>query len=218
MYGKNIKDAAWMTVLTGGFAVAEKKQSPEKALTWQENVMLYLHDGLFLLTFVLIVFLLVFRIIVVSGDSMRMTLVDGDYLLLLNNVFYQEPKSNDVVVISKDSFDNGAPIVKRVIATEGQQVDIDFDTGTVYVDGEALVEPYINNLTQNNLGTAFPLTVDKGCIFVLGDNRAVSRDSRDPVIGQVDKREVLGKALYLFLPGTDKDRGPREFDRMGAIE
>ena len=123
-----------------------------------------------------------------------------------------------MIVISKKSFDNGAAIVKRVIATEGQTVDIDFENGIVYVDDEALYEPYINTPTNNNLGTHFPLTVAEGCIFVLGDNRGVSRDSRDPVIGQVDKREVLGKALYLFLPGTDKDRSDRDFDRTGAIQ
>lgn len=198
--------------------MAGNKEKSEKILTWKENVLLYLHDGLYLLTLVLILFLLVFRIIIVSGDSMRMTLVDGDYLLLLNNLFYREPEQGDVIVISKESFDNGAPIVKRVIATEGQTVDIDFESGTVYVDGAVMQEPYINNLTQNNLGTVFPLTVEDNCIFVLGDNRGVSRDSRDPVIGQIDKREVLGKALYLFLPGTDKDRSQRDFDRMGAIK
>ena len=194
------------------------KQNPQTQLGWKENIMLYLHDAVYLLITVLIVFLLAFRIIIVSGDSMRMTLVDGDYLLLLNNLFYRTPEQGDVVVISKDSFDNGAPIVKRVIATEGQTVDIDFEEGIVYVDGEALLEPYINNPTNHNLGTQFPLIVDKNCIFALGDNRAVSRDSRDPVIGQVDQREILGKALYLFFPGTDKDRTAREFDRIGEIK
>jgi len=190
----------------------------ESQVGWKQNVMLYLHDGVYLLTVVLILFLLVFRIIIVSGDSMRKTLVDGDYLLLLNNVFYHEPKQGDVIVISKKSFDDGSAIVKRVIATEGQTVDIDFEKGIVYVDGQALQEPYINNPTNHTLGTRFPLTVAENCIFVLGDNRAVSRDSRDPAIGQVDKREVLGKALYLFLPGTDKDRTDRDFDRTGAIK
>ena len=123
-----------------------------------------------------------------------------------------------MVVISKKSFENGAAIVKRVIATEGQTVDIDFEQGIVYVDGEALYEPYINNPTNHTLGTQFPLTVAENCIFVLGDNRAVSRDSRDPAIGQVDEREVLGKALYLFLPGMDKGRTDRNYDRTGAIK
>ena len=122
---------------------------------------------------------------------MYSTLLDGDYLLLLGNVFYQEPEFGDIVVISKKSFDNGSPIVKRVIATEGQTVDIDFENGIVYVDDVALNEPYINSLTTMNEGNRFPLVVEDNCIFVLGDNRGVSRDSRDPVIGQVDKREIL---------------------------
>ena len=187
-------------------------------MTWKQNLMMYLHDAVYLLTVVMILFLMVFRIIIVSGDSMRRTLVDVDYLLLLNNVFYHEPKQGDVIVISKKSFDNGAAIVKRVIATEGQTVDIDFESGIVYVDGEALHEPYINNPTNHTLGTRFPLTVAENCVFVLGDNRAVSRDSRDPAIGQVDKREVLGKALYLFLPGMDKGRTDRDYDRIGAVQ
>ena len=190
----------------------------ERPMGWKENAMLYLHDAVYLLITVLLLFLLVFRIIIVSGDSMKMTLVDGDYLLLLNNLFYREPEQGDIVVISKESFDNGSPIVKRVIATEGQSVDIDFEEGIVYVDGTALQENHINNLTHNNLGTEFPLVVGENCIFVLGDNRGVSRDSRDPIIGQIDEREVLGKALVLFFPGTDKDRSPRDFDRTGAIQ
>ena len=155
---------------------------------WKKSVILYLHDLLYMLMAIMLVFLLFFRIIVVSGDSMYSTLLDGDYLLLLGNLFYQEPDHGDIVVISKKSFDDGKPIVKRVIATEGQNVDIDFENAVVYVDGVALDEPYINSPTSFNEGTVFPLTVAEDCIFVLGDNRGVSRDSRDPVIGQIDKR------------------------------
>lgn len=187
-------------------------------LTWQQNLMLYVHDLMYLLAAVMLVFLLVFRIIVVSGSSMKQTLIDGDYLLLLSNVFYKEPQRGDIVVISKKSFDNGKPIVKRVIATEGQTVDIDFENAIVYVDGVALEEPYINSPTNLSEGTQFPLTVEEGCIFVLGDNRGVSRDSRSPDIGQIDKREVLGKALYLFLPGTDGGEQKQDFSRTGAIK
>ena len=147
---------------------------------------------------------------------MKMTLLEGDYLLLLSNTFYKEPEHGDVVVISKKSFDNGAPIVKRGIATEGQTVDIDFNEGVVYVDGVALSESYINNLTTNSWGTSFPLTVDENCIFVLGDNRAVSKDSRDPDIGQIDCREVLGKAIFLMFPGDDRGDETMDFKRIGA--
>ena len=87
--------------------------------------------------------------------SVRMTLLDGDYLLLLNNTFYHTPQRGDIVVISKESFDNGKPIVKRVIATEGQTVDIDFETGEVSVDGTVLQEDYINALTTVDGGVHF---------------------------------------------------------------
>ena len=194
----------------------EKMQ--ENKIGWKESVMLYLHDAVYLMITVLLLFLVVFRIIIVSGGSMKMTLLDGDYLLLLNNVFYQEPERGDVVVISKKSFDNGSPIVKRVIATEGQTVDIDFEEGIVYVDGIPQEEPYINTPTFQSWGTEFPLTVEENCVFVLGDNRGISRDSRDPVIGQVDTREVLGKALFLFFPGTDLDQTERNYDRIGVIK
>ena len=196
----------------------EPKEMNEKKLNWKDNVLLYLHDMIYLLMLVLIVFLFIFRIIVVSGDSMKMTLLDGDYLLLLSNTFYHEPRQGDIVVISKKAFDNGAPIVKRVIATEGQTVDIDFDSGIVYVDHTPLEEPYINSLTKLDEGTRFPLTVEENCIFVLGDNRGVSRDSRDPAIGQVDKREVLGKAIFLILPGTSHGNLPQDMSRIGVVK
>ena len=185
---------------------------------WKNSIIAYLHDLLYMLMTIMLVFLLLFRVIVVSGDSMYATLLDGDYLLLLGNLFYQEPERNDIVVISKKSFDNGKPIVKRVIATEGETVDIDFENAIVYVDGVALDEPYINSPTTFNEGNVFPLTVAEDCIFVLGDNRGVSRDSRDPIIGQVDRREVLGKAFFLMLPGTSHGNLPRDMGRMGVVK
>ena len=185
---------------------------------WKKSVILYIQDLVYMLMGIFLVFLLLFRVIVVSGDSMYSTLLDGDYLLLLGNVFYQEPEHGDIVVISKESFDHGTPIVKRVIATEGQTVDIDFANGIVYVDAVALNEPYINSLTTMNEGNHFPLTVEDDCVFVLGDNRGVSRDSRDPVIGQIDKREILGKAVFLMIPGTSHGDLPRDPGRIGVIK
>ena len=185
--------------------------------SWQKSVLLYLHDLVYMLAAVMLVFLLLFRMVIVSGDSMYATLWDGDWLLLISNVFYQEPEYGDIIVASKDSFNNGEAIVKRVIATEGQIVDIDFHTGTVYVDGAALEEPYTFTPTNCPEGMAFPLLVEENCIFVLGDNRNESKDSRHPDIGQIDKREILGKAVWLIFPGTDEGRQPRNFDRMGAL-
>ena len=183
----------------------------------QKNIMLYLHDLIYLLAAIVLIFTICFRIVVVSGPSMYNTLVDGDFLLLLSNTLYHNQKQGDIVVVSKDSFDNGTPIVKRIIATEGQTVDIDFKTGTVRVDGEVLSEPYTHSPTTNFEGMTFPLTVEEGCIFVLGDNRMDSKDSRDPEIGLIDQREVLGRAIFLFIPGNNQGRERADFSRIGVV-
>ena len=183
----------------------------------KKNVLLYLHDFVYWLTGILLVFLLLFRVVVVSGPSMNKTLVHGDYLLLINNVFYTEPKQGDIIVAAKSSFDAGEPIIKRVIATEGQWVDIDFDAGVVYVNGNPLDEPYTNTPTNLYEGIDFPLMVDEGCVFVMGDNRNKSKDSRSIEIGQIDNREILGKAIFLFIPGRDPASQKQNFDRIGAL-
>ena len=196
----------------------KKRKKKDEKLTWQQSLALYMHDLTYMLIAILIVFLLIFRVIVVSGDSMNSTLIDGDYLLLISNVFYKQPQQGDIIVASKDAFDDGAAIIKRVIATEGQIVDIDFDNGIVYVDGLPIDEPYINNLTTRQEGVLFPLIVEEGCVFVLGDNRAVSKDSRHPEVGLIDTREILGKAIYLMMPGVDEFTGRRDTSRIGAIQ
>ena len=183
----------------------------------KDAILLYLHDFVTWLVVILLVFLLLFRVVVVSGPSMNNTLLHGDYLLLLNNVFYHEPEHGDIVVVSKDSYKDGEPIIKRVIATEGQWVDIDFDAGIVYVNGTALNEPYTNTATNLYEGVNFPLMVGEGCVFVMGDNRNESKDSRSPEIGQVDKREILGKAIFLFLPGRDPSNESMNFKRIGVL-
>ena len=184
---------------------------------WQKTVLSYLHDLVFGLVGVLVVFMFLFRMVVVSGPSMMQTLQDGDSLILLSNVIYTNPKYGDIVVASKESFKNGEPIIKRVIATEGQTVDIDFELGIVYVDGVALHESYVNTPTNLFEGTTFPLVVEEGHVFVLGDNRNDSMDSRSTQIGQIDKRELLGKAIFLVLPGEDAVTEKRDFKRIGAL-
>ncbi len=201
-----------------GFFEKKIMEMPEEKPDWKESIVLYLHDLIYMMAVVLVIFLLVFRIIVVSGGSMRTTLRDGDYLLLLSNVFYREPKYGDIVVVSKESFDNGKPIVKRVIATEGQTVDIDFHQGIVYVDGEPLLESYVNTPTNIEEGVTFPVEVEEGCVFVMGDNRNDSKDSRSPEIGQVDCREILGKAFLIMFPGTDEGTVPRDLGRIGVLK
>ena len=192
----------------------------EEDLDWKQNVALYIHDLIYLLAAIILIFLLLFRVIVVSGSSMYNTLIDGDYLLLVGNLFYKNPEYGDIVVASKDSFDNGSPIIKRVIATEGQTVDIDFEQGIVYVDGEALQEDYAHTPTNVEEGMQFPLVVEEGCVFVMGDNRNKSKDSRNPEIGLIDTREILGKAVFLFLPASDPKNGQYEpdYSRIGVIK
>ena len=202
--------------MTENFSGKQKKTAEK--LNWKQNLVLYLHDLIYMIVAIFIVFLLVFRVIVVSGSSMYDTLIHGDYLLLISNTFYKEPEANDIIVVSKESFDDGTPIIKRVIATEGQTVDIDFSQGIVYVDGEALEEDYTYTPTNVQEGMTFPLTVEENCVFAMGDNRNRSRDSRDPSIGQIDKREILGKAIFLFLPATDEGRAGPDFDRIGVIK
>ena len=183
----------------------------------KNTVLLYLHDFVTWLVVIVLLMLLLFRVVVVSGPSMNTTLAHGDYLLLINNILYAEPKQGDIVVAAKDSFNDGEPIIKRVIATEGQWVDIDFDAGVVYVNGTALSEPYVNPPTNLFEGVSFPLMVEENCIFVLGDNRNDSKDSRSPEIGQIDKREILGKAIFLFFPGKDPNTDQMNFKRIGAL-
>ena len=187
----------------------------------RRNILPYLKDISFILTLILILFLFCFRIAVVEGSSMYDTLVDGDYILLLNNVLAGEPEYGDIIVASKSSYKDGEPIIKRVIATEGQTVDIrKSDVGNsyiVYVDGVALDETYTYSATAEPKRTNFPLTVEEGCIFVMGDNRGASLDSRDPIIGQIDRREIVGKAFFLIFPGNNEGAEERQFDRIGVI-
>ena len=199
--------------------MAEETPKEQKVSDWKKDFILYIHDIIYLLTAMSIGLLLIFRVVVVSGTSMNMTLLDGDYLLLLSNTFYTSPEAGDIIVVSKDSFDNGAAFVKRVIATEGQTVDIDFAQGIVYVDGIALEEDYVNTPTNVPGGMTFPLTVEDGCVFAMGDNRNISRDSRYPEIGQIDTRQILGRAILLMFPGTNTERNPqpRDFSRIGVI-
>ena len=187
-----------------------------KAKEGNKNTVLgFLRDLTCILAGVILVFLLVFRVVVVSGSSMNNTLVHGDYLLLLNNVFYPEPKQGDIIVASKKSFENGDPIIKRVIATEGQRVQIAAGTGIVMVDGVILKEDsYISSATIAN---DLDVVVEPGCVFVMGDNRMRSKDSRSSEIGQIDEREILGKALFLFCPGKDPITKKMDFSRIGGL-
>ena len=198
----------------------DNSQKPEQKRSAAGEMMAYVHDVVYILALILLVFTFCARVVIVSGSSMFSTLVDGDYLLVINKPLCGELEQGDIVVASMDRFRGGEAIVKRVIATEGQTVDIDFRAGIVYVDGLAMEEDYIYTLTHLSEGMEFPLVVEEGCVFLMGDNRGDSRDSRAPEIGQVDEREILGKAVFLMMPGTGRGEYTVEWDagRIGGLD
>lgn len=150
------------------------------------------------LMFCVIVFVFLIRLVYVNGNSMYPTLNNND--LMLVSRFLYTPEAGDIVVFKKDTYDSNKALVKRVIATEGQVININFDTGQVFVDGVELKEDYIRDLTHNKLDFIGPQTVPEGCVFVMGDNRNESTDSRNVLIGMVDSRLIIGKVLYVVYP------------------
>ena len=170
----------------------------------------WLEEIVIALTLVILVFTFLFRVVTVTGESMLPHFVEGQKLIVTN--LGHSVEQGTVVVITNVL---NEPIIKRVIATEGQTVDIDYETGVVYVDGEAVDETQFgleNGITTRPYSTleamVFPQTVPEGCVFVLGDNRSVSKDSRYTEVGMVDTRHILGEAVFTLYP----------FDRFGVIE
>lgn len=156
----------------------------------------------FSVVFIMLFFTLFFRLSIVDGSSMEDTLNDKE-LLLVRSVLY-EPKQGDIVIIHDPSLDGqyGNPLVKRVIAVGGQTIDIDFDTWTVTVDGKVIDEPYIKLDPSSRVTSSFtyPLTVPEGEVFVMGDNRNKSGDSRASAVGTIDTDCVVGKAFLRIYP------------------
>jgi len=152
------------------------------------------------LALLITVFLFLVRYVTVDGTSMTNTLQDHDRLIIANA--YGNYKTGDIVVVRVPGHDK--PLIKRVIATEGQTVEIDFDNWIVKVDGVPLDEPYVRNCDGKKMHYwqyyDGPITVGEGKMFVMGDNRNGSSDSRNPEIGQIDVRRTLGKLLIRFFP------------------
>lgn len=190
----------------------EQKQEGKNLYEWVQALVCSVVAVVMLFTFAV-------RLIGVDGRSMVPTLQNGDRLLVLTSLLNNDYQYGDIVILRKGAFSGGEPIVKRVIATEGQTVDIDFEKGIVYINGAPLEEDYINEPTYTEEGTVFPLTVPENSIFVMGDNRNNSSDSRSSLLGTVDTRYVIGKAVFLLFPGSEdpKDIWKRDFSRVGEL-
>lgn len=149
---------------------------------------------------IILVFTLFFRTAQVEGSSMLPNLVSGDRVILVNTAL-SPIEREDVVVITQPTV-IGQPLIKRVIATEGQKVFINYETGDVFVDDILLEEGYIKEKINEIPGDAvsFPLIVGEGKVFVMGDNRNASTDSRNAIVGEIDTRYILGKAVLRIFP------------------
>lgn len=190
--------------------MSKEKKTPavseevEKAVNVHKEFYEWMQCVVIALICCVLVFVFVARVIDVVGHSMVPTLQDGDKIIITR--LAGDYDVGDIVVLRKDTF-RAEPIVKRIIAEEGQTVDIDFTTGTVYVDDVALDEPYINERTYDPQDFEGPVLIPEGHVFVLGDNRNNSTDSRRATIGTVDERYIMGKVIFRILP----------FDKIGAI-
>ena len=186
-----------------------KKQKSEQ--TFKDKVLINVYDMASVLSVALVaimlIFTFIFRIVGVVGTSMVPTLQDSDWLLV--SAFDSDPQYGQVVIVTQPNWFQ-EPIVKRIIATENQVVDIDFSTGDVSVDGVVLDEPYINNRTLNNEGVQFPVTVPEDHVFVMGDNRQGSTDSRSEKIGFIHEDYILGVVKYKFIT-VDQYSGKASF-------
>lgn len=185
---------------------SEQQEKTEKKKSSLRETVEYAESLAVVFVVMLLIFTFIARPATVDGESMMPTLQNGERLVI-SNLFY-EPTAGDIVVLCGEADrEEGKNLIKRIIATEGQTIDIDFEAGEVYVDGQKLDEPYILEPTYLNEGTEFPLTVPEGEIFVMGDNRNGSRDSRSLTVGTVKEEYIVGRVLFRFFP----------FDRFGKI-
>lgn len=183
------------SILLSSEADAPKNKKAKKS---KLNIFEVFEAGVAAIVVVTVLFLFCFRVFSVDGPSMKPTLQPDDRVVV-SGVGYKA-QHGDIVVLSGAGSDQ-KPIVKRVIAVAGDVVDINFTTGVVTVNGKE--EHFTDELTTQQADVAFPLTVPEGTVFVLGDNRGVSLDSRSSRVGCVDERKIVGKVLFRFYPLGD---------------
>ncbi len=182
-----------------------EQQNTEKNVSLIDEICDWIHTILFALFVILIIFTFVCKQVRVDGISMMNTLVNDDRLLVSN--WFYSPEVGDIVVVRSEGLQKD--IVKRIVATPGQKVDIDFNQGIVYVDDVAIDEPYIAEPTYlDEYGHDYPVIVPEDSYFVLGDNRNHSTDSRDSRVGFVPREDIVGKTIFRIYP----------FDSFGVVE
>jgi signal peptidase I len=181
----------------------EVKPDVDKKAKFQLNVYDFVSIVMTAFIIIAVIFVFAFRLVGVKGESMENTLHGNDWLITMQKTEYVY---GDIVVTTKYNYFN-EPLIKRVIATGGQTVDIDYSTGTVFVDGKALDEPYTKDsfMIEKIDYMQFPYTVPEGYLFCMGDNRNASTDSRSTLIGAIDEKHIMGKAVIRLLPFGDFD-------------
>jgi len=193
----------------------EEKMKNKVQSSLLDDVTDVLESIIFSIFIVLLVFTYLFRLSDVSGPSMEPTLKENDRVVI-SSLFYT-PEQNDIVIVDSKNLDK--LIVKRIIALEGQSVNIDFYEGIVYVDGKPVDEQlyvpsedgsepelqadhFVNTLTTSDMGafSSYPVTVPENCVFVLGDNRNRSKDSKHSELGFVPEDEIVGRVIFRIAP------------------
>lgn len=184
---------------------SKKKKRKDSPSSFISGLFDWVSAFLFALVIVILVMTFCFRLVDVDGSSMLQTLQDGNKVIVTGLNY--EPQVGDIVVISHGAELDKA-LVKRVIAVGGQTVDINSETGEVIVDGIVLDEPYINGKTVAEGDAQFPMKVTEGTVFVLGDNRPISKDSRYNEVGLIENENIIGKVQFRIYP----------FDEFGRVE
>lgn len=196
-------------------AVMKPENAAERP-AWEDVVCDWARCVITAVISVVLLFTFLVRLVGVSGPSMQDTLYTGDSLITIAAPLCRF-QQGDVVVVNAYNALLDDTLVKRIVAVGGQTVDIDFNTGTVYIDGDALDEPYIKEPTYTAGGTTFPLTLAEDEVFIMGDNRNHSTDSRSDRLGPVKTSYIQGKAVFILFPGPTPDTGNRDFSRIGFL-